>query len=58
MNHRSLAFRLAVWYAVLMSLTFALVGAGIFYGLTQYVRSSLGDSLRRRSVQVEQILAQ
>lgn len=58
MNHRSLAFRLAAWYALLMSATFGLVGAGMFYGLTQYVRASLGDSLRRRSVQVEQILQQ
>ena len=56
MNHRSLAFRLAAWYALLMSATFALVGTGMYYGLTQYVGSSLGDSLRRRSVQVEQIL--
>ena len=58
MNHRSLAFRLAVWYTLLMSVAFALVGTGTYYGLTQYVRSSLSDSLRRRSVQVEQILAQ
>jgi heavy metal sensor kinase len=58
MNHRSLAFRLAVWYALLMSATFALVGTGMFYGLTNYMRASLGDSLRRRSAQVEQILAQ
>ena len=58
MNHRSLAFQLAVWYALLMSATFTLVGTGMFYGVRQYVRSSLGDSLRRRSVQVEQILAQ
>ena len=58
MNHRSLAFRLAVWYALLLSATFALVGAGMFYGLGQYLRSSLADSLRRRSTQVEQILAQ
>jgi heavy metal sensor kinase len=58
MNHRSLAFRLAVWYALLLSGTFALVGAGMFYGLGQYLRSSLADSLRRRSTQVEQILAQ
>jgi heavy metal sensor kinase len=58
MNHRSLAFRLAVWYALLLSATFALIGTGMFYGLEQYLRSSLGDSLRRRSVQVEQILAQ
>jgi heavy metal sensor kinase len=58
MNHRSLAFRLAVWYALLMSATFVLVATGMFYGLTQYVRSSLSDSLRRRSGQVEQILSQ
>jgi len=55
-NHRSLAFRLAVWYALLLSATFALVGAGMYFGLAQYLRSSLSDSLRRRSVQVEDIL--
>ena len=58
MNYRSLAFRLAVWYALLLSATFALVGTGMFYGLEQYLRSSLRDSLRRRSIQVEQILEQ
>ena len=58
MNHRSLAFRLAVWYALLLSATFALVGTGMFYGLEQYLRSNLRDSLRRRSVQVQQILEQ
>jgi heavy metal sensor kinase len=58
MNHRSLAFRLAVWYALLLSGTFALVGAGMYFGLSQYLRSSLADSLRRRSTQVEQILTQ
>ena len=58
MNHRSLAFRLALWYTLLLSATFALVGIGMFYGLQQYLRASLRDSLRRRSVQVEQILAQ
>jgi len=58
MNHRSLAFRLTVWYALLLSATFALVGAGLSYGLEQYLRSTLRDSLRRRSVQVQQILAQ
>ena len=56
MNHRSLAFRLAVWYALLLSATFALLGAGMYFGLAQYLRSSLSDSLHRRSVQVEQIL--
>ena len=58
MNHRSLAFRLAVWYALLLSATFALVGTGMFYGLEQYLRSGLADSLRRRSTQIEQILAE
>jgi heavy metal sensor kinase len=57
MNHRSLAFRLAVWYALLLSATFALVGTGMFYGLQQYLRSGLADSLRRRSAQIQQILA-
>ena len=58
MNHRSLAFRLAVWYALLLSATFALVGTGMLLGRGQYLRSSLADSLQRRSTQVEQILAQ
>ena len=58
MNYRSLAFRLAFWYALLLSATFALVGTGMFYGLEQYLRSNLGDSLRRRSVQVDHILEQ
>jgi heavy metal sensor kinase len=57
-NHRSLAFRLSVWYALILSATFTLVGTGLFYGLEHYLRSSLSDSLRRRSAQVEQILAQ
>ena len=56
MNHRSLAFRLAVWYALLLSATFALVGAGMYFALAQYLRSTLSDSLHRRSQQVEQIL--
>jgi heavy metal sensor kinase len=58
MNHRSLAFRLSVWYALLLSATFALVGAAMSYGLEQYLRANLRDSLRRRSIQVQQILAQ
>jgi heavy metal sensor kinase len=58
MNHRSLAFRLAGWYALALSVTFALVGIVMFYGTDQYVRANLGDSLRRRSEQVEQILQQ
>ena len=57
MNHRSLAFRLSVWYALLLSATFALVGGAMSYGLEQYLRANLSDSLRRRSIQVQQILA-
>jgi len=56
MNHRSLAFRLGAWYTLLLGATFLLVGAGTFYGLKHYLRANLADSLRRRSVQVEQIL--
>jgi heavy metal sensor kinase len=58
MNHRSLAFRLAVWYALLLSATFALVATGMYLGLQHYLRASLHDSLRRRSEQIEQILTQ
>ena len=32
MNQRSLAFRLAVWYALLLSGTFVLVGTGMLCG--------------------------
>jgi heavy metal sensor kinase len=56
MNHRSLAFRLGASYTLLLGAIFVLVGAGTFYGLQQYLRSNLADSLRRRSIQVEQIL--
>ncbi len=58
MNHRSLAFRLGAWYTLLLSATFVVVGAGTFYGLQQYLRSNLRDSLKRRSAQLEQILLQ
>jgi heavy metal sensor kinase len=58
MNPRSLAFRLGAWYTLLVAATFVLVGAATFYGLQQYLRASLGDSLKRRSTQVEQILLQ
>jgi heavy metal sensor kinase len=58
MNHRSLAFRLGAWYTLLLGATFVLVGAATFYGLQQYLRANLRDSLSRRSTQVEQILSQ
>ncbi len=58
MNHRSLAFRLGVWYALLLSVTFALIGAGMFYGLGHYLRSNMRDALQRRSAQIEQALVE
>jgi heavy metal sensor kinase len=58
MNHRSLAFRLGAWYTLLLSGVFALVGAGVFFGLHHYLRVNLADTLGRRSAQVEQILLQ
>ncbi len=56
MNHRSLAFRLGLWYTLLLSATFMLVAAATFFGLQHYLRSNLRDSLSRRSEQVERIL--
>jgi len=58
MNHRSLAFRLSVWYALLLSATFTLVAGGLYYGIDRYLRAGLSDSLQRRSQQVVQILLQ
>jgi heavy metal sensor kinase len=58
MNHRSLAFRLGAWYTLLLGTTFVFVGTGTFFGLHQYLRSSLRESVIRRSTQVEQILIQ
>lgn len=56
MNHRSLAFRLTLWYALLISVAFTLVGLTTYYGVEQYLRSSLGGVLQRRSEQVQNIL--
>jgi len=58
MNHRSLTFRLGAWYTLLLSAAFVLIGTGVFLGLQHYLRSSLRDTLSRRSAQVEQILLQ
>ncbi len=58
MNPRSLSFRLGAWYTLLLGVTFVLVGGGTFLGLQHYLRSSLRDTLVRRSAQVEQILMQ
>ncbi len=58
MNHRSLAFRLGVWYALLVSATFVVVGAGLYLGLGQYLRANVRDSLKRWSTQMEQFLVE
>lgn len=58
MNYRSLSFRLGAWYTLLLGAIFVLVGAATFFGLQQYLRANLRDSLSRRSMQVEQILTQ
>jgi heavy metal sensor kinase len=58
MNHRSLPFRLGLLYTLLLGGTFVFVGAATFFGLQHYLRSSLRDSLTRRSTQVVQIVAQ
>ena len=58
MNHRSLAFRLTAWYALLLSATFALVATGMFFGMRRYLSANLRDSVQRRSIQVEQLLEQ
>jgi heavy metal sensor kinase len=55
-NPRSLAFRLSAWYALILSATFTIVGIGVFYGLSQYLRSELRESAERRSQQIEQLL--
>ena len=57
MNTRSLAFRLGVWYAALLTGVFALVGAGMFFGLRHFLQANMRDVLARRSAQIEQILA-
>ncbi len=56
MNPRSLAFRLAAWYVLLLGATFALVAGGVFFGMQQYLQSNWADTLRRRVAQVEEIL--
>jgi heavy metal sensor kinase len=56
MNHRSLAFRLAAWYALILGATFVVVGTVAFYGLENYLRASLRDTIDRRREQVAAIL--
>lgn len=56
MNHRSLAFRLTLWYAMLISIAFTLVGLTSYFGVEQYLHSSLSEVLQRRSEQVQNTL--
>lgn len=56
MNYRSIAFRLSLWYAVLLSITFAIVGIATFFAVEHYLRSTQSEVLHRRTEQVENIL--
>lgn len=56
MNTRSLVFRLIVWYAGLLSVVFALVGAISLLGLEQYLESNLQSTLARRLLQAQDIV--
>ncbi len=56
MNHRSIAFRLTLWYALLLSAAFALVGITTFLGVERYLNSTQSQVLQRRIEQVQQIL--
>ena len=56
MNYSSIAFRLSLWYAVLLTLTFALVGLTTFFAVEHYLRSTLSQVLYRRTEQVQNIL--
>jgi len=58
MNTRSLVFRLIIWYAGLLSVVFALVGAISLFGLEQYLENTLQNTLARRLLQAEQIVEQ
>ncbi len=56
MNYRSIAARLSLWYALLLSLAFALVGFTTYFGLEHYLHATQSAVLQRRAEQVEQIL--
>ena len=56
MRFRSLAFRLSLWYGLLLALAFALVGTVTFVGVEQYLSSSDSVALLRRARQIENIL--
>ncbi len=56
MNVRSLAFRLSLWYGLLLSVAFTLVGLTLFYGVEQFLRSNSTAALLRRALQVQSIL--
>ena len=52
MNHRSLRFRLIVWYAGLLTGAFILFGIALYQVLRSYLENSLAQLLIRRSDQI------
>lgn len=56
MNYSSIAFRLSLWYGVLLTITFALVGLTTFFAVEHYLSSTLSQVLYRRTEQVQNIL--
>jgi heavy metal sensor kinase len=55
-NYRSIAARLSLWYALLLSIAFALVGFITYFGVEHYLRATQSEVLYRRVQQVVQIL--
>jgi heavy metal sensor kinase len=52
MNTRSLPFRLGLWYTLLLSGAFVLIGAATYFGLRQYLRFEANGVLERRTERV------
>ncbi|HEY3857608.1 MAG TPA: ATP-binding protein [Verrucomicrobiae bacterium] len=52
MNHRSLRFRLILWYVGLLTAVFLLFGAALYLVLRNYLETSFAETLNRRSEQI------
>ena len=56
MNTRSIRFRMALWYAALLSGALALFGAATYLGLERYLQKSLEESLVRQARSIGDVL--
>src|SRR5262245_39336823 len=56
MNPRSIRFRLTVWYAGLLAGLLVLFGVAIYFGLREYLRSTLADSMTKEARQIGETL--